>query len=219
MRGPPRRFYCTQLRERQKSFAPPKRCREILVPFQLLRPNIGPTAGPEDKKASSKRLARTSWNGASRLHLPWNLENSIKINLGHYQIPPVPPRLFHRGRAAPLRHFRVISADQDLRNLPSSEIRRPRVVRKIEKNLITACRLRTRSALSGRSFIPSAADGMLRPSWLRRLCGRWVSGERFILRRRFIPKRPRQKPRDPIHNQRACPSPPPANAIPDHHPS
>src|SRR5258708_23142811 len=43
---------------------------------------------------------------------------------------------------------------------------------------------------------------MLRPSWLRRLRGRWVSGERFILRRRFIPKRPRQKPRDPIHNQR-----------------
>src|SRR5260370_19218460 len=43
---------------------------------------------------------------------------------------------------------------------------------------------------------------MLRPSWLRRLRGRWVSGERFILRRRFIPKRPRQKPRDRIHNQR-----------------
>src|SRR6266436_3671046 len=33
------------------------------VPFQLFRPNDGPTVRPEDKKASSKRLARTSWNG------------------------------------------------------------------------------------------------------------------------------------------------------------
>src|SRR5216684_1311297 len=147
MRGPPRRFYCTQLRERQKSFAPPKRCRELLVPFQLLRPNAGPTAGPEDKKASSKRLARTSWNGTSRLRVPWNLENSIKINLGHYQIPPVPPRFFHRCRAAPLRHFRVISADEDFRNLPSSEIRRPRVMRKIKEGATAAYGLGTRTAL------------------------------------------------------------------------
>src|SRR5260370_31433144 len=33
------------------------------VPFQLFRPNDGPTVRPEDKKASSKRFARTSWNG------------------------------------------------------------------------------------------------------------------------------------------------------------
>ena len=31
MRGPPRRFCCRQLRERQKSFARPKKCPELLT--------------------------------------------------------------------------------------------------------------------------------------------------------------------------------------------
>src|ERR1700674_4790555 len=31
MRGPPGRFYCRQLRERQKSFAPPKKCPELVA--------------------------------------------------------------------------------------------------------------------------------------------------------------------------------------------
>ena len=66
---------------------------------------------------------------------------------GQEQIGPVTPRLFERHRAAPLRDFGVIPADQDFGNFPPAKIRRPRVMRKIEDDVIAARGLGTRKAL------------------------------------------------------------------------
>jgi len=55
---------------------------------------------------------------------------------GQSQFRPVAAGFFERGGAAPFCNFRVISADQDLRNFPSPEIRRPRVMREVQENVI-----------------------------------------------------------------------------------
>src|ERR1700722_298724 len=49
------------------------------------------------------------------------------------QIRPVTLGLLQGGGAPPIRNFRVIAANQNLRHLPPTKIRRPCVMRKIQK--------------------------------------------------------------------------------------
>jgi len=52
------------------------------------------------------------------------------------QIRTVTLGLLQRGGAAPICHFRVVASDQNLRHLPATKIGRPRVMRKVQENLI-----------------------------------------------------------------------------------
>src|SRR5579863_7642287 len=66
---------------------------------------------------------------------------------GQEQIGPVTARLIESRGPAPLRDFRMVPANQDFGNFPSAKIRRPRVMRKIEDDVIAARGLGTRKAL------------------------------------------------------------------------
>src|SRR5881394_1229698 len=101
--------------------------------------------------------------------------NSI-LFLGQ-QIRAIAEGFFDRRAAPPFGHVRVVSPDEHLRHSPTSVLRRPRVVRKIQKTG------RPDSWLGAR-----AAPGMKRLGFSMS-----HPAEGFILRRSFVPQGPRQE--------------------------
>src|SRR5579863_1259857 len=57
------------------------------------------------------------------------------------QIRPVAPRFLDRRGPPPLRHLRVIPPNQHFRDAPPAALRRPRIMRKIQKNRTPASSL------------------------------------------------------------------------------
>jgi hypothetical protein len=103
------------------------------------------------------------------------------------QIRPVPLGLLQGGGAPPIRNLRVIAPNQHLRHLPPAKIRRPRVMRKIQKGArfdsgSITCRGEVCRALFSGIQMPHLA-------------------ERFILRRSFVPERSRNEARSGIDDQ------------------